>query len=200
MKENAFHLELFRSLAKGDEKSFEKLYCLYFPRLFAFSFKIINDNGTAKDIVQNVFIKVWETRTTFVFEKPESFLYQMVRNASINYIRHQKVICNLKMNVRNKFLGEELYFMDMVGNEPYILIEKELENKILEVQESLPTKCLTVFKLSRNEGLTNSQIAEKLEISVKAVEKHISKALKIYRHNFADYFPLHIMLLVLGVN
>lgn len=198
MRENAVHLELFQSVAKGDVKSFEKLYHIYFPRLFSFSFKIINDSGIAKDLVQNIFIKVWEKRALIKFDNPEAFLYQMIRNASINYIRHLKVVDNLKSEVRNQFLGEELYFIDMVGNEPYILIEKELEEKILEVRESLPNKCLVVFKLSRLEGLKNREIAEQLGISIKAVEKQISKAMKIYRHNFADYLPMHIILLTLG--
>jgi RNA polymerase sigma-70 factor (ECF subfamily) len=145
-----------------------------------------------------VFIKIWETRTSFNFDNPEAFIYRMVRNASINYIRHLKVVDNLKSRVKDQYLGEELYYIDMVGNEPYILIEKELEDKILEVMNSLPDKCLTVFRMSRIDGLKNREIADQLEISIKSVEKHISKAMQIYRGNFADYLPLHIILLVLG--
>lgn len=198
LKESQNHIRLFHSLANGDELAFEKLYKLYFPRLHSFSLKIINDSGLAKDVVQNVFIKIWETRTSFSFENPEAFIYRMVRNASINYIRHLKVVDNLKSRVKDQYLGEELYYIDMVGNEPYILIEKELEDKILEVMNSLPDKCLTVFRMSRIEGLKNREIADQLEISIKSVEKHISKAMQIYRGNFADYLPLHIILLVLG--
>ena len=160
--------------------------------------KIIKDSGLAKDVVQNVFIKLWDARASFTIENPEAFIYQMVRNASINYIRHLKVVDNLKLQVRNQYLGEELYYIDMVGNEPYILIEKELEEKILEVMNALPPKCLTVFKLSRVEGLKNREIADQLEISLKAVEKHLTKALDTYRHHLADYYPLHLILLVLG--
>jgi RNA polymerase sigma-70 factor (ECF subfamily) len=189
---------LFHSLAKGDEMAFEKLYKLYFPRLYSFSFKIIGDTGLAKDVVQNVFVKIWETHPAFNFANPEAFIYQMVRNASLNYIRHLKVVDNLKSEIKNQFLGEELYYIDMVGNEPYILIEKELNDKILAVMNSLPDKCLNVFRLSRLDGLKNREIAEQLGISIKSVEKHISKALQIYKDNFATYLPLHIILLVLG--
>lgn len=198
MKESLSHTRLFHSLAKGDESAFEKLYKLYFPRLYTFSLKIINDSALAKDVVQNVFVKIWETRTSFTFVNPEAFVYQMVRNASLNYIRHLKVVDNLNSRVKDQYLGEELYYIDMVGNEPYILIEKELEEKILEVMNSLPDKCLTVFRMSRIEGLKNREIADQLEISIKSVEKHISRAMQIYRVNFADYLPLHIILLVLG--
>lgn len=198
MNESLSHIRLFHSLAKGDELAFEKLYKLYFPRLYTFSLKIINDSSLAKDVVQNVFIKIWETRTSFSFENPEAFVYQMVRNASLNYIRHLKVVDNLKSRVKDQYLGEELYYIDMVGDEPYILIEKELQEKIFDVMNSLPDKCLAVFRMSRIEGLKNREIADQLEISIKSVEKHISKAMQIYRDNFADYLPLHIILLVLG--
>jgi RNA polymerase sigma-70 factor (ECF subfamily) len=86
----------------------------------------------------------------------------------------------------------------MVGDKPYILIEKELEGRIIDVMNSLPEKCLAVFRLSRIDGLKNREIADQLGISLKAVEKHISKALQIYRNNFSDYLPLHIVLLVLS--
>lgn len=179
---------MFHSLAKEDELAFEKLYKLYFPRLYAFSFKMINDSGLAKDVVQNVFIKIWETRTSLSFDNPEAFIYKMVRNASLNYIRHLKVVDNLKSKVKDQYLGEELYYIDMVGNEPYILIENELKEKIIEVMNSLPDKCRAVFNLSRIDGLKNREIADQLGINIKTVEKHISKAMQIYRHNFADYF------------
>jgi RNA polymerase sigma-70 factor (ECF subfamily) len=198
LKPNEHHTELFHAHANGDKEAFGQLYKLYFPRLYAFSFKIIKDGNLAKDLVQNVFIKIWESPTVINIENPELFLYQMVRNACLNYIRHLKVVDNLKTIVKDQYLGEELYYIDLVGNQPYLLIEKELEGKIFEVMNSLPEKCLAVFRMSRIDGLKNREIAEQLGISLKAVEKHISKALQVYRDNFADYLPLHLVLLVLG--
>lgn len=198
MNSNAINIQLFRAHASGDKEAFEMLYRLYFPRLYAFSLKIINDSSLAKDVVQNVFIKIWESPTASNMENPEAFIYQMVRNASLNYIRHLKVVENLKSKVKEKYLGEELYYIDLAGNEPCVLIEKELEDEITEVMNSLPEKCLTVFKLSRIEGLKNREIADQLGISLKTVEKHISKALHIYRDHFSEYLPLHIVLLVLN--
>lgn len=198
MKENSNNLHLFQSLSKGDEQAFDMLYQLYFPRLYAFSLKIINDNGLAKDVVQNVFIKIWETRDSFHYDHPEAFLYQMVRNASLNYIRHIRVVSKLKNELKDQYLGEELYHIDLAGNEPYILIEKELEEKIKKVMDSIPEKCQLVFRMSRVDGLKNREIADQLGISIKAVEKHISKALQIYRNNFSEYLPIQLILLVLG--
>lgn len=180
---------------KGDEKAFEKLYRLYFPRLFSYSEKIVENSNMAKDIIQNIFIKVWENPKIIKTDNPEAFLFKMVRNASLNYIRHLKVVDNLKKKVKEKYLGEELYNIDFVGNEPIELINSELQAKVAQVMNSLPQKCREVFSLSRNEGLKNREIAKKLNISVKSVEKHISRALAEYRTNFAELMPLYLLLI-----
>jgi len=192
------HLDLFHAFTEGDEDAFGKIYRLYFPRLYAFSNKIINDSNLAKDVVQTVFIRMWESPSLFRVERPEGFLFQMVRNASLNYIRHLKVVENFKSKVKDHYMGEALYYIDMAGNEPCILIEKELERKILEVMNALPEKCLDVFRMSRIDGLKNREIAEKLGLSIKSVEKHISKALQVFRDRFSGYLPLQIILLVLN--
>lgn len=191
------HINLFRSLADGDENAFGKLYKLYFPRLYSFALKIIQDSALAKDVVQNVFISLWESRNTFRYDHPEAFLYKMVRNASLNYIRHVKVVDNLKIKAKAQFLGEELYHIDMVGNQPYVLIEKELQEKVVEVMDILPEKCKAVFLLSRIDGLKNHEIADQLGISIKTVEKHISKALSIFREKFADDLVMPLILLII---
>ena len=191
------HIHLFRSLAEGDEKAFGKLYQLYFPRLYTFALKIVQDTELAKDVVQNVFISLWESRNDFRYEYPEAFLYKMVRNASLNYIRHLKVVDNLKVQVKAQFLGEELYHIDMVGNQPYVLIEKELQEKVVEVMNTLPEKCKAVFLMSRIDGLKNQEIANLLGLSIKTVEKHISKALNIFRKKFAADLILPVILLII---
>jgi RNA polymerase sigma-70 factor (ECF subfamily) len=170
---------------------------LYFPRLYSFALKIIQDSGLAKDVVQNVFISLWESRNTFRYDYPEAFLYKMVRNASLNYVRHLKVVDNLKIKAKAQFLGEELYHIDMVGNQPYVLIEKELQEKVVEVMDNLPEKCKAVFLLSRIDGLKNHEIAYQLGISIKTVEKHISKALSIFRDKFADDLFMPLILLII---
>ena len=191
------HINLFRSVADGDERAFGKLYMLYFPRLYSFALKIVQDSALAKDVVQNVFISLWESRNSFQYNHPESFLYKMVRNASLNYIRHVKVIDNLKIKAKAQFLGEELYHIDMVGNQPYVLIEKEMQEKVMEVMGILPEKCRAVFLLSRIDELKNHEIAGQLGISIKTVEKHISKALIIFRKKFAGDLIMPLILLII---
>jgi RNA polymerase sigma-70 factor (ECF subfamily) len=90
----------------------------------------------AKDVIQNVFVKIWQNPEIIDKENPEAFLFKMVKNASINFIRHLKVVDNLKTKIKEKYIGEELYNIDFVGNEPVLLIEKEMQTRILKVVNS----------------------------------------------------------------
>ncbi|MFV0378086.1 MAG: RNA polymerase sigma-70 factor [Mangrovibacterium sp.] len=189
--------ELFAAVSSGDEGAFEKVYLLYFPRLYVFAIKIVQDEALAKDIVQSVFIKIWETKQTKEYEYSEALMFRMVRNASLNYIRHLKVVDNLKNHIKDQYLGEELYYIDMVGDEPYILIEYELQKKVMDVMNLLPDKCQLVFRMSRIDGFKNSEIAEQLGISIKAVEKQITKALSVYKQHFSGYLSLSVIVLIL---
>ncbi|MGE4586849.1 MAG: RNA polymerase sigma-70 factor [Mangrovibacterium sp.] len=185
LKSGDNHIQLFKAASRGYEKALEQLYMLYFPRLYTFSLRITGDEDAANDVVQDVFIRFWETGGPDNFLHPGAFLYQMVRNASLNHLRHQKMLVRHHERLREQLLGEELYFLDMVGDEPYQLIEKDLQERVAEVMEALPDRCRQVFRLSRMDGLKNKEIAEQLDISLKAVEKHIAKALRIYRKHFA---------------
>ncbi|NJK94923.1 MAG: RNA polymerase sigma-70 factor [Bacteroidales bacterium] len=189
MKETIKNRELFKKFAEKDEYTFEQAYRLYFPRLFTYSMKIVGDKNMAKDVVQDVFIKLWENPKVLDTDNPEAFIFTTVRNASLNFVRHLKVIDNLKIKVQEKYEGDELYYIDFIGSEPTELIDKELQTGFEKVLNSLPRKCREVFSLSRKEGLKNREIAEKLNISTKNVEKHISRALSIYRTNFANLIP-----------
>lgn len=182
--------QLFINVSNGDEKSFEKIYYLYFPRLYSYALKILNNKDLSEDIVQDVFIRFWEKSPFLKNKNLESFLFRMVKNACINNLRHQKIVEQRNVEVKNQYQGEELYALDMMGDEPYALIEKELRKEINEVFLSLPEKCRMVFKMSRIDGLKNQEIASSLKVSIKTVEKHITKALKIYKKNFPYYILL----------
>ena len=176
--------------------NFDNLYRIYFPRLYAFALKIIGDDSHAKDLVQNVFVKFWENENALQNENLEAFLFKAVRNGSLNYIRHLKVVDNLKQRSKEHYLGEELYYIDMVRDEPVVLIEEELKQQIIDVMEQLPPKCKEVFKLSRIDELKNKEIADKLGLSLKSVEKHMSKAIVFYRKRIT-HIPLPLILLII---
>jgi RNA polymerase sigma-70 factor (ECF subfamily) len=188
---------LFDQIKTGDQKALEHLFSIYFPRLNDFARNVVNDDGISQDIVQEVFVKVWEKKAEIESLNIEAFLFRLVRNRCIDYIKHLKVVNNRlqKIHIASKY--EELYRIDFVGNEPYVLIEAELKMKIEKTIHDLPDRCREVFMLSRMNGLKNKEIAEKLDINIKNVERHLNRALKSFRINFTEELPIALILLVL---
>ncbi len=188
--------ELFDLVRRGDQKAFERLFSIYFSRLHAFATKVVRDDGIAEDIVQEVFVKVWEKREQILSLHVEAFLFRLVRNRCIDYIKFLKVVNNRmeKLGISSKI--EELYRIDFVGNEPYVLIEEELKVQIEKTIQSLPERCREVFILSRLDGLKNREVAERLNISIKNVERHLSRALETFRRDFSNELPMALILLV----
>jgi len=109
-----------------------------------------------------------------------------------------KVVNNRMHEIEISSKCEELYRIDFIGNEPYVLIEQELKNKIEKTIKGLPDRCREVFILSRIDGLKNKEIAEKLDINIKNVERHLNRALLSFRKNFTEDLP--IMLIALALN
>jgi len=189
--------ELFDQIQTGDQVAFELLFSIYFARLNDFAKKVVKDDVISQDIVQDVFVKVWENKAKIESLNIEAYLFKLVRNRCIDYIKHLKVLNNRMQEIQISANFEELYRIDFIGNEPYILIEQEFKTKIEKIVQSLPQRCREVFILSRMEGLKNKEIAEKLDINIKNVERHLSRALQSFRKNFTEELPIALIILVL---
>jgi len=167
---------------------FEDLFKTHFAALTGFSQTFVKDEDAAKEIVQNVFINLWDKKDQLDTKQSiKSYLYTSVRNRSLNYLRDNK-------KFRSQTLDDDL---SKIESEPESdsLVTEELQTKIDEAIGLLPEKCREVFELSRFEGLKYKQIAEQLNISVKTVENQISKALKILREELKDFT---IILIIIG--
>lgn len=189
--------QLFVKIKNGDEEALHSLFVIYFPRLNDFAARIISDSETSQDITQDVFVKVWEKRDQIEAQNIESFLYKLIRNSCIDHIKQLKVIDNKKNEWGEQVKFEELYHIDFIRDEPFILIQEELKDEIERTIKNLPDKCREVFILSRIEGLKNREIAEKLDINIKNVERHLSRATNTFRDKFSDKLPIAIIILVL---
>ncbi len=169
---------------------FEELFKIYAKPLFYYAAKFVDDD-TAKDIVQDIFEKLWAAPSLKVYYSMNALLFTMVRNKCLHHLEKQKV--------RNKYLEysrltlkeEELWFY---MNESSSLMEQDMEQKLNEVLERLPERCRQIFRMSRFENKKNKEISEALQISVKAVEKQISKALATIRLKTKDYLPFLIFI------
>ena len=190
--------ELFDLVKTGDQKAFELLFSIFFARLNDFAGKVLKDDMVSQDLVLEAFAKLWENRDRIESINLEALLFRSVRNRCLDYIKHLKVEQSRMQGITVDSKYEELYRIDFVGNEPYVLIEKELEIKIEQTIHRLPDRCRDVFILSRVKGLKNKEIAEALQISIKNVERHLSRALQAFRRDFSGELPFPLIALVLN--
>jgi len=182
---------LIEQLIEGDEKAFVYLVNNYQKKLFIYALSLTNDRAMAQDIVQEVFFRTWEFRKRLNSDYSiNGFLYKSVYNEFINlYHRNQSIILLERAYIES--LNEIIEETDTSGLEKKIaLINKELE--------SLPKKCKQIFLLSKKEGLTNIEIAEYLNVSVKSVEAHITKAYSILRKKISNKLN-SLLFLVFGI-
>ena len=169
---------------------FDEIFRQYSKPLFYYAVKFVDDE-VAKDVVQDIFLKLWSDRSIIVRQSLNSLLFTMVRNSCLQQLEKQKVRNNYIETTKLILQKEELLFYT---EEQSSLIEQELEDKLNEVLNSLPDRCKQVFLMSRFENKRNREIGEELNISVKAVEKQITKALAIIRVEMKDYLPLLLFL------
>ncbi len=166
-------------LKTGDVDAYERIFKEYYRPLVVFAMKYINNVETAKEIVQDFFVKLYEKRHTVIIDTSlKSYLYKSVYNACLNYISQNEM--------RNRhFKNMALRTEDSVIDDHVTTVE--LQNRIYECIESMPEQCKRIFKMNRFDGLKNEQIAQKLNLSKRTVETQISKALRILRKKLNDY-------------
>ncbi|OFX57449.1 MAG: hypothetical protein A2066_21065 [Bacteroidetes bacterium GWB2_41_8] len=169
---------------------FDELFRQYSKPLFYYAAKFV-DEEIARDIVQDVFVKLWDDQNITIRNSINALLFTMIRNSCLQQLEKQKVRNKYAESAKLKLQEEELRFY---MEEKTSLIEQELENKLNEILNNLPDRCRQIFTMSRFENKKNKEIADELDISVKAVEKQITKALATIRTEMKDYLPLLVFL------
>lgn len=181
MDENQTHNHLNRS-------DFEVLFKEQYSSLCRFAFGYTNDYDSAQEIVQEVFINLWLKRGSIDRNKSvKSYLFTATKNRCLNYIRDNK-------KFRSEYLDVELELEIRVEDKD-IFSENERKERINQAFDKLPEKCREVFELSRSDEMKYKDIAVKLNISIKTVEVHMSKALKILREELKDLMLLLLIIL-----
>lgn len=159
-------------LKSGDSWAFTEIYNRYWDILFKTAYAIIQDEDSAKDIVQNVFISLWQRRSECDIQTLKPYLQQAARFLVLKSIRLSNV--DMRFYERVKSITVEI-----LNDDP--LIFKEQQQLLHKLLITLPDKCKETFRLSRDEGYTYKQIATHLNVSEKTVEKRMSKSLKHIR-------------------
>jgi RNA polymerase sigma-70 factor (ECF subfamily) len=183
--------QLATRIKLGDEQAFELLFRKYFVSLCGFTNKFLNDPEQSKEIVQELFMKIWEGRKDIDPEDSlKSYLFKIAQNLSINKLRRQKV--------ESRYI--EIYKLVYIEHDEFSvhesLLARELEENIANSIGKLPPECRKIFELSRVEGLKYREIADNLHISIKTVEAQMSKALKLLRLELKDYLILLIITII----
>lgn len=177
--------ELIERLRKGDENALDLLFKKYWRSLFVSAFNLLDDRSICEDIVQDIFIQLWTKRTEIeITVSLKAYLFASMRYAVYRQIK------------LGKARGDIFEHTDLVANDlsPYeILVHKDFLTKVDAVIYSLPDKCREVYRLSREEQLSHKEISERLNISPKTVETHITKALKHLRVSLKETLVLSLI-------
>ena len=169
--------EVLFELKNGSQAALKTLFDSYYKELTRYAIKIIGNSEAAEEIVQDIFVSVWKNRETSNIEVVRSYLSRAVKNRCINYINKNYPV--------NESIENSMYVSS--GDSPSDGLEaSELQKVIKDAEARLPKQTALIFALSRHTELTYPQISKELNISVKTVEYHISKALKSMREFLND--------------
>jgi len=179
---------LILSLKKSEKSAFEEIYYDFFGLMFHLSLQYIHEERISEEIVQDTFLKLWEIRETLNEDfNIRNFLYTITKNNCLNYLRNQKTALKHQENLKYLEMQFNYEALERLGS--FIEFE-ELRTKIEKALAALPDNLRETFMLSRFEEIPYKEIALKQSISIKTVEAHMTKALKILRHELKDYLTI----------
>ena len=176
-----FEQFLIEKLKAGDPEVFTEIFSVYYRDLVMFAFSFTHDMEDSEEIIQDVFVKLWEEHEKInITISIKSFLLKTIQNRCIDWHRHKKIVNSYSTYIID---NSPLFEYD---TDNYIL-RSELEGKIEKAIASLPEKFKEAFEMNRFEGLKYTEIATKLNVSVRTVEVRISKALELLRKSLIDF-------------
>ncbi len=182
---NITEIEAFALMKAGDEHALTHIYNKYWEGLYASVHNVLKDQQASEDIIQDIFIKLWDKRESLEISiSLKAYLFASCRYEVFRQIKAQKVHISLFDR-----LEERLYAPSAYGS----LEHKELLQHINSIVEALPVKCREVYKLSREENLSHKEIAEKLNISTKTVENHMTRALSQLRGSLGGLLTIEVV-------
>jgi len=192
VKNGTSNTELVKLLKKGDIAAFNDIYKMYCHKLHRFVLMYLKQDEDAEEIVQEVFVKIWESRSKIdIYASFESFLFTIAYNSTISLLR--------KRMSENKS-REYLKSLQQIDSEDQVIDEirfKELNHQIHSLLEQLTPRQREIFLLSREDGLTHKEIAEKLDISENTVNNHLVTILKFLKSHIDNSLAVNALFMCL---
>lgn len=178
-----------KPLSVDEKNGFKNIFHEYFQPLCHLSKHYLEDEDEAKEVVQDAFVKLWEIRQSLTPDSNiRNFLFTLVKNNCLNVLKRKQIL--LKHHEKIKWIEIHYQYESLTRMGGDYLEFNELKEKIDLAIKNLPEHCRIVFEMSRFEELKNREIAEKLGVTIKTVEAHLTKALKILRNDLKEYLPV----------
>jgi len=182
---------ILEAIRLNDRQAFEKIFRDSYKPLKAYAFRFVNDLATAENMVQDVFLKLWQNRHNLVITTSlVHYLFRSVRNHSLNHLEKTRVRTGYLRMQLEKTQDEE----DFSAFYPEIGLLEKIESAI----SALPPKRQEIFRLAREEGLKYREIADQLNLSVKTVEAQMTLALRQLRESLKEYHHLVLFFIFSG--
>lgn len=179
-----------------DKKQFKDMFIEFYQPLCNYAFSFTKDIDKSEDIVQDVFVKLWNSKFTADRNKNlTAYLFLLVRNQSLDVLKRESLGARVTRHYYHFKDNEEYLSGDEKNMDHYIMLEK-LDRSI----KSLPPKCSQVFTMNKIEGLSHNEIAEALDISVKTVEAHMTRAYKIIKSQMILKMVFWIIFITIFIN
>lgn len=169
--------KLLSLIGKGNELAFGELYNRYWENMFQFGYEVIHSKDATKDIIQDVFCRLWSNRASLDITNLKAYLLQSVKNGLIKHIKSNSLIACDELMVSEELVSNQV---------EEVISFNEASHQIETMINELPTKTQEVFRLSRFTELSNQEIADKLSISKATVDWHIKQSLKQLRLSLPD--------------
>jgi RNA polymerase sigma-70 factor (family 1) len=174
-------------LNKGDKVAFSKVFKNYHRLLYALAFRYLKSEDAAMDAVQNVFMVLWEKRESLNFDTNlRSLLFTILKNYVLNEIRHNKIVYEKQYEISQLESNKEIDISDAIEN-------KEMKTLLYTSIQKLPFQERKVCLLKIVNGMTNQEIAERLNITIPTVKSHYTQAIKKLRNEIGGFTLVSII-------
>jgi RNA polymerase sigma-70 factor (ECF subfamily) len=190
-------IKILANLIKGKKKAFKKVFTIYYPRLEKYACHFIANHQEAEDIVQDVFVQVWEKREAIKTDSNfDSYLFTLVRNRCLNALKKQ--VAEQKFIGKIQAKSEELYNISFGVDDEFLSMEILLHEQLEKIIVEMPERCQSAFRLKWFEGKKIREISEIMGISTTMVDKHLAKGMEIMRQKMKPEMFLFFYLLFLS--
>jgi RNA polymerase sigma-70 factor (family 1) len=183
---------------KNTIAEFEEIYLSFYPRLKRFAQEYVISEADAENIVQDVFLDLWERRA-FVSSSINltSYLFTNIKNKCIDFLRHRMVMQNAANKMQEEYeLALQIKLQSLQAFDEHIFSNTDMEAVIADAIQSLPEKCRQIFVMNKIEGKKQKTIAKELNLSIHTVESQMAIAYRKLKEILKDYRPLFIFLFI----